>query len=112
MRDILMRPVGGVGVPCQSARMDVLDAIATPGAVCPRDTDQAISFACARCGAFCCERCRTQGAPGYCPNCIERGANVEVTFDGVLREAFGALFRAPGDFLRMALLQAIPFGAM
>lgn len=48
------------------------DAVATPGAVCPAHSGQPLAFACARCGAFACEQCRSGPERNLCPSCVAR----------------------------------------
>lgn len=71
-----------------------MDSSAIPGAVCPLHPDQAITFNCARCGAFGCERCRAS-TPGICLACEARAAEVPVSVGAVLGEGFSMTVKRP-----------------
>ncbi|MBS2028001.1 MAG: hypothetical protein JST54_08875 [Deltaproteobacteria bacterium] len=81
-----------------------MDAAAIPGAVCGVHPDQALSFTCARCGSFGCERCRA-GDGTICATCAARNIAVPISAGAILSESFSLLPKTASRLAPVSLIQ-------
>jgi len=75
-----------------------MDAAAIPGAVCGLHPDQPITFTCARCGTFGCDRCRS-GDGTICASCVARSGVAPIEVGAIIKESFSVLPKTAGRLL-------------
>ena len=73
---------------------------------CPKHPEKAAVLACARCGTFACEACRSTDDARLCAECGVRYAAVHFDVGGILQGGFQLLFRHPGAVAALCGLEA------